>query len=132
MSLNQSIHGEHEFGMIGQFCDRAKISIDIGAAEGLYLRVLHRYSAGCVGFEPNIAFYKHLKMCFPSARLEACALSSVSGERELRVPLVDDIPYNGFGTVEPENTLDTFPGGARQKFRIPARTLDSLDRKSVV
>jgi len=76
MAANQAIRGEHEFTVIGRFCDRTKISIDIGAAEGLYLHVLERNSAGCVGFEPNPLSYEHLRRCFPRVRLESCALSS--------------------------------------------------------
>src|SRR5262249_18288984 len=78
MAFSQAIHGECEFGAIGQFCDLSKISIDIGAAEGLYLYVLQKRSAACVGFEPNPLSYQHLKRCFSGVRLESCALSSAS------------------------------------------------------
>jgi FkbM family methyltransferase len=131
MALNQAIHGEHEFGVIGQFCDPSKISIDIGAAEGLYLYVLQKHSAACVGFEPNPLSYQHLKSCFSGVRLESCALSSASGESELRVPVVDEIPYCGFGTIERENDVDIFRGQEPRRISVPVRTLDSFGFENV-
>ena len=131
MALNQAIRGEHEFGVIGQFCDSSKISIDVGAAEGLYLYVLQKRSAGCVAFEPNPSSYRHLKKCFAGLRLESCALSSASGESELRIPVVNQIPYCGFGTIERENDVDIFLYQEPRRISVPVRTLDSFGFENV-
>lgn len=123
--LNELVHGEHEIGVIGRFCDPEKLSIDVGAADGLYLHVMKKRSARCVAFEPNPVSFQRLEKRFRGTQLEACALSSADGEAELRVPVVGAVPYRGFGTIERDNVLSGFDGG-RQVFRVALRTLDSF------
>jgi FkbM family methyltransferase len=123
--LDELVHGEHEIGVIGRFCDRAKLSIDVGAADGLYLKVMTKRSARCVAFEPNPMSFQRLEKCFPGTQLEACALSSTHGEAELRVPVVGAVPYRGFGTIERDNVLSGFDGG-REVFRVALKTLDGF------
>jgi len=128
--LEELAHGEHEIGVIGRFCDRAKLSIDVGAADGLYLHVLKKRSARCIAFEPNPMSFQRLEKCFPGTQLEACALSSADGDAELRVPVVGAVPYRGFGTIEADNVLSGFDGG-RQVFRVAVKTLDGYDFEPV-
>lgn len=129
-AFGELLHGEHEIGVIGRFCDRARLSIDVGAADGLYLHVMKKHSARCVAFEPNPVSFQRLVKCFPGTQLEGCALSSADGDGELRVPLVGAIAYRGFGTIERQNVLSGFDG-ERQVFRVALRTLDGFDFEPV-
>ena len=88
--LDELVHGEHEIGVSGRFCDRAKLSIDVGAADGLYLHVMKR-SARCVAFEPNRCRSSVSKML--PGRNSKRARCRASGEAELRVPVVAAVPY---------------------------------------
>jgi FkbM family methyltransferase len=124
--VNELVRGEPELHEIGRHCDPERLSIDIGAADGLYLRVLRKHSAACVGFEPNPAFYRQLQRRFPHLRLENCALSSAPGTAELRVPVVGSVAYRGFGTIDPENTLDAVGNAATISFTVAVKTLDSF------
>lgn len=124
--VNELLHGEPELHEIGHHCDRSKLAIDIGVADGLYLRVLKKFSAGCVGFEPNPNSYKLLRRRFPEVRLENCALSSASGKAALRVPVVDGVSYSGFGTIDSENTLDAVRGASTASFSVGVKTLDGF------
>jgi hypothetical protein len=93
-ALNERVHGEHEIGVIGRFCDRAKLSIDVGAADGLYLHVMKKHSARGVAFEPNPMSFQRLEKSFPGTELEGCALSRAQGEAELRGRLRDRRAFN--------------------------------------
>jgi FkbM family methyltransferase len=124
--LDQRMYGEPEFNIVHRFCDRTKASIDIGAANGLYLFALRDYSARCIGFEPNPFSYQDLSKRFSGVRLENCALSDASGKVELRVPIVDKMLYSGFGTIEAENSLSAFSAKSLKRIVVEVKTLDSF------
>ena len=129
--FNEWLNGEPEHRIIAKFCNPSKISIDVGVAKGYYLHIFERYSAQCVGFEPNPIFYAEVHKRFPRTRIENCALSSAPGQTKLRVPLVTGVPYSGFGTIEHENTLSGFESGALREFPVEVKTLDSFNLDNI-
>lgn len=123
---NELLHGEAELRELRRYCDPTRHSIDVGAAHGLYVRVLRKHSASCIAFEPNPASYRQLRRHFPGVRIENCALSSTPGVAELRVPVVDSVRYAGFGTIDPENSFEGIHGASTASFTVKVRTLDEF------
>ena len=45
-------------------------------------------------------------------------MSAVEGDATLRVPVVNGIPYAGWGTIEPKNTLAELPTHVVQEIKV--------------
>jgi hypothetical protein len=45
-------------------------------------------------------------------------VSALEGNATLRVPVVNGVPYGGWGTIEPKNQLAEFPPHTVQEFRV--------------
>lgn len=119
-------HGEPELRLVRHLADPARLAVDVGAAEGVFLALMARHAAGVVGFEPNPAFLAKLRARFPAIRLESCALSDCTGEAELRLPRRGGRRYDGHGTVEPANPLAEFAPAELLRISVPLRRLDDL------
>jgi FkbM family methyltransferase len=130
----QWLHGEPEYRIIHHFCDPKRVSIDVGAADGVYLNVFRRHSSGCVAFEPNPTSFRRLVRRFPDVRVENCALSSDDGTLDLRIPVVDGVAYSGHGTVEPSNRLNVAANVTVARHEVSTRRLDAfiLDRVGMI
>jgi FkbM family methyltransferase len=71
-------------------CDRGRLSVDVGAADGTYLAYLLLYSAGVIAFEPRPEAAGRLRAHFGATahtRLEEVALSDAPGTAEIRIPV---------------------------------------------
>jgi FkbM family methyltransferase len=100
--------GEPEQGMLSSLCNRNKISVDVGAAEGAYTARMMLYSSRVVAFEPNprvagllAAHFRHTSI----VTVENVALSNDSGSVQMRIP--PDRPM--LGTIEDSNPLAESP-----------------------
>jgi FkbM family methyltransferase len=97
---------EPELKLIPILCDQNKISIDIGASEGLYTAPLYFYSSCCIAFEPRIDATTELKKMSsglnPPIQIEQFALSNFSGTAELKIYTTD----RGRSTMEKANLIE--------------------------
>lgn len=81
---------EAEQELLPWACDRARLSVDVGAADGTYLAYLLLYSAGVVAFEPRPEAAARLRAHFGATahtQLEEVALSDAPGTAEIRIPV---------------------------------------------
>lgn len=104
-------------------CDPRRVSIDVGANEGLYSFLLLRSSASVHGFEPNPDLCSVLNSCFRNNQnyvLHPYALSNRQGDAEFSVPIRGGIPLNGHGSLEHSEA-------GSQTFRVPLQTLDAVN-----
>jgi FkbM family methyltransferase len=96
---------EAEQELLPWACDRARISLDVGAADGTYLAYLLLYSARVIAFEPRPEAAAALRSRLGAtslARLEEVALSDAAGNGEIRVPA--ERPMRG--TIDRANRLE--------------------------
>jgi FkbM family methyltransferase len=101
--------GEPEIRLLRYLVDPMRAAIDIGAAEGVYAFFLQRLALRCIAFEPNPSSHWGLKQALPEVEIHQAAVSAVAGIATLRVPVVNGIPYAGWGTIEPKNKLAELP-----------------------
>jgi FkbM family methyltransferase len=97
--------GEPEIQLLRYLVDPLRNAIDIGAAEGVYSFYLQQLAKRCIAFEPNPRLHANLKRALPAVEVHQAAVSSMETEVTLRVPVVNGIPYSGWGTIEPKNQL---------------------------
>src|SRR5262245_36504036 len=87
-SLTRAEH-EIELKFLPYLSDRAKTSIDIGAAAGIFSAHLLPVSRDCIAFEPRPAQAADLRAMFvsvgASVRVESVALSDQTGTVALRI-----------------------------------------------
>ncbi|MBC7743600.1 MAG: FkbM family methyltransferase [Flavobacterium sp.] len=99
---------EPELKLVYEFCDKDSISLDVGAANGMYLAHLYRISKFTYAFEPRKDALQRLKKMFSgittSIQFEEVALSDISGSKKLRILKIND----RLSTIEAENTIEEF------------------------
>jgi FkbM family methyltransferase len=115
-----------ELQLLHYLCDRAKVSIDVGASIGSYTVHLLNHSRKCYAFEPrpDSAAYLVDRLAArsnPRLRVEAVALSDHSGIAQLRV-LLNDL---GRSSIEKENPVEQL--GVVEVLKVPMRRLDDYD-----
>jgi FkbM family methyltransferase len=108
--------GEPEISLLRYLVDPMRAAIDIGAAEGVYSFFLQRWAQRCIAFEPNPS--ADFKRALPEVEIYHAAVSAVEGEAILRVPVVNGIPYAGWGTIEPKNRLAELPRHVVQEIKV--------------
>jgi FkbM family methyltransferase len=117
-------HFEPEYWLIPLFCQRDKISVDVGANMGIFAFAMQRYSREVVAFEPNTDLLPFLRRFLGNrVRLEDAALSSRPGQAEFRV-VADN---TGVATIEAKNPLSMIDEPSSIATRsVATRTLDSF------
>ena len=130
MALAKAIP-EPELRLVPFFCDTGKISVDIGAAWGLFSVHMCKASREVFAFEPRPRQAAELTAMFDSLELpvhvEAVALSSHDGTAQMRM-LLDDL---GRSTIEEENSLSDEDGSTLAKATVNVRRLDDYDFSDV-
>ena len=81
-------YGEPEIQLLPWLVDPGKLSVDVGAANGLYSWHLMRISKNVVAFEPNPDTITVLRKALPNLDVRQIALSCESGSSQLRVPII--------------------------------------------
>ncbi len=113
---------EPELKLVKHLCDKKSISIDVGAANGLYLSHLYRVSAKCYAFEPRITAIENLKRMFSgisnSIQFENVALSDFSGFTEMKILKSNST----LSTIESGNLIERF--GEVELANVPVKRLD--------
>lgn len=115
---------EPELKLVYDLCDSSKISVDVGAANGLYLAHLYPISKECYAFEPREGALNNLKKIFSgissSVRFEPAALSNFEGFTELKILKSN----TQLSTIEKGNLIERF--GEVELVKIPVKRLDSF------
>jgi FkbM family methyltransferase len=113
---------EPELRLLPYLCEKSKISIDIGASDGLYTLPMIQYSKKCYAFEPRIKAATHLAELLSelntAVQVEPVALSDHRGKTYLKVFLND----LGRSTIEDKNLVEKL--GAIELTSVPVRRLD--------
>lgn len=120
-------HNEPEIHLLKYLVDPQRIAIDIGAAEGIYALRLQQLAQRCIAFEPNPSSYAGLKRVLPEVESVQAAVSARDGYTILRIPVVNGIPYRGWGTIEPNNRLSELPAHNVEEVRVRTVCLDGMD-----
>ena len=110
--------GEPEIHLLRYLVDPKRGAIDVGAAEGVYAFFLQRLAQRCIAFEPNPSVHSGLKRALPELEIYQAAVSAVEGDTILRVPVVNGVPYAGWGTIEPKNQLTALPTHVVQEIKV--------------
>jgi FkbM family methyltransferase len=119
-------HSEREIRLLRYLVDPQRIAIDIGAAEGIYALRLQQLARKCIAFEPNPSSYLALKRVLPEVESVQAAVSACDGDAVLRIPVVNGIPYTGWGTVEPKNRLAELPTHDLQEIKVRTVCPDNM------
>lgn len=113
---------EPELKLVYDFCDKDSISVDVGAANGMYLAHLYQISKKTVAFEPRKAALQNLEKVFSGVtsniQFEQVALSDFSGNTEMKILKSND----RLSTIEAENTIERF--GSVERVSVPVKQLD--------
>jgi len=113
---------EPELKLVKHLCNENLISIDVGAANGLYLSHLYSVSAKCYAFEPRITALENLKRMFSgissSIQFENVALSNFSGFTEMKILKSNST----LSTIESGNLIERF--GDVDLAKVPVKRLD--------
>lgn len=116
---------EPELKLVNDLCDRSLISIDVGAANGLYLAHLYSISKECYAFEPRKKALQNLKNIFSgitdSIKFENVALSNFTGYTKLKVLKSN----NQLSTIEEGNLIERF--GLVDLVKVPVMRLDDYE-----
>ncbi len=97
---------EPELRLIPYLCAKSKITVDVGASDGLFLAPARRYSKHCYAFEPRSNAKKDLDFMFrqcANVTIEEFALSNYNGEATLQILNSDEWR----STIEKENDLNS-------------------------
>lgn len=115
---------EAELRLVPYLCDAEKISVDVGAAAGVFSVRMCPVSREVFAFEPRPRQAGELASMFESLELpvhvEQVALSDVAGTAQMRM-LTDDL---GRSTIEAENSLEDEDGSERAQVTVTVRKLD--------
>ena len=112
---------ECELKILPLLCDQSKVSIDVGASDGLYLAPMRKCSKHCIAFEPRSVAKKDLDYLFrkcANVTIEEVALSNYTGEAKLQIFKDDE----GRSTIEKENDLTS--EGSVEIVDVPVIKLD--------
>jgi len=121
---------DKEIDFLSFLCDKTKISIDVGAAVGVYTYYILKFSSFCYCFEVNDDRAKRLKKIFPARRVkvETIALSNKKNTAVLSTPIENGIPRFGRASIENEND---FTGMKTKRDMVSTERLDSFVIKNV-
>jgi FkbM family methyltransferase len=115
---------EDELKLLPPLSDSSKISVDVGAAEGIVTAGLLGCSSSVIAFEARPNQAAELQKMFASVgapvQIESTALSNSSGSARMRM-LVEDL---GRSTIETENTLEDEDGSERAEIEVSLKRLD--------
>jgi FkbM family methyltransferase len=122
---------EVELQLLPFLCEREKSSLDIGAAGGLYMVHMIKYSSACIAFEPipkaGDELEKFASKIDGNIVIERIALSDTRGQATLRM-LKEDL---GRSTIENENKLEDNAGGKKISITVPMKPLDDYNYTNI-
>lgn len=116
---------EPELKLVYDFCEKDGISIDVGAANGMYLAHLYKLSKKTYAFEPRKKALQNLERMFSgitsTIQFEEVALSDVTCSKNLRILKSND----RLSTIEEENTIEKF--GEVEEVKVSVKRIDDYE-----
>ena len=116
---------EPEIKLVYDLCDKSLISIDVGAANALYLAHIFGISKKCWAFEPRKDAIENLKKMFAgittAIQFENVALSNITGFADFKI--MKD--RGGLSTLECDNMIEKY--GEIEIVKVPVKRLDDYD-----
>jgi FkbM family methyltransferase len=107
--------------LLALLCDRAKVSIDIGANVGTLTYYLARHSSHVYAYEPNPELAAKLRRGFGSnVTVVEAALSDAPGSAVLKLPSYHGIEAHALASI----AQDFSDADGVREFRVPVRRLD--------
>lgn len=112
--------GEPEMHLLTELCDRRRIGVDVGANAGVYTWHMRRLCRGVVAYEPIPELASGIRAALPGVTVHECALSDVTGEARLAVPVFHGRDHGALAGLGRE-----FPEAERVRvIDVPVRRLD--------
>jgi FkbM family methyltransferase len=124
-------HGEPEVRLLPLLVDRNRAAVDIGASNGVYTWHLMSLAKSVVAFEPNPHSFYSLSRASPTLDIRQVALSNEKRRDPLRVPVCQNVPLDGWGTLHPANDLLELAPERTINFQVDVVRLDDLDLRDV-
>ena len=89
------------FFLLKNFINKESVVFDIGSNVGAYLFAFEKIAkpANIYGFEPNKNLFLNLKKLFRKVNLSNIAISDVSKNARLKIPIINNKPYEARGTL---------------------------------
>jgi FkbM family methyltransferase len=127
-ALDYRVHSSEEFRLLSQLCNREKISIDIGANQGVLTYFLVRFSLHVYAYEPNPELAAKLQKSFKKkATIIQAALSDIPGAATLKIPSYQGVEMHGLASIgQSFEDADSV-----KQFSVPKRRLDDEGFKNV-
>jgi len=119
--------GEQELRRLSEWVSTDRAAIDIGSNQGIYSWTLAPLASHVHAFEPQPELAARLRKALPSVTVHAIALSDQAGTLELKVPVVNNVAYKGWATLESEETLAKLKPDAIRSVSVRIKTLDQFD-----
>ena len=114
------LNGEPEIRLLPHLCDKAKVTLDIGANIGSYTYFARRYSRQVYAYEANPELAARLERLFPDVTVRHAAVSDQPGELVLRIPVKGEHVQHELASVAEQQ-------GASEEtveYRVPAHRVD--------
>ena len=124
-------NGEPEARLLPVLIDRDRTAVDIGASNGVYTWHLMRLAKSVVAFEPNPKSFCSLRRAWPHLDIRQIALSNENRRDTLRVPICQNVPLEGWGTLHPSNDFAELTPEATESFTVDVARLDDLGLRDV-
>ncbi len=121
------LNGEPEIRLLPHLCDKAKITLDIGANIGVYTYFARRYSRHVYAYEANPELAARLERLFPDVTVRHAAVSDQSGELVLRIPIEGEQVQHELASVAEEGGAS----GECVEYRVPAHPVDDQELTNV-
>jgi FkbM family methyltransferase len=125
--LKEKRRGEAELALVPFLADRRRNAIDAGANKGTYAYVIAGCARHVFAYEPNPKMFDVLRRTAAhNVTASPIALSDVSGQATLRVPLGSKGHSNQRGTLRDLSGADSFT-----PVKVEARRIDDLDLSDI-
>jgi len=126
-ALRHYWYGEPEVRLLKTLVDPARDSLDIGAAEGVYMYFLTRLSKHVDAYEPNPRFYAFLTAAaLPNATVHCVAASDRDGKATLSIPMIGQRRMHWRGTL-----TNHYPLGNCARVNLQTRRLDNMGHTNI-
>jgi FkbM family methyltransferase len=127
----RSDRSEFELQLLPGLLTAGRKSIDVGAADGLYVAHLLGTSEKVIAFEPRPDSVRELRDIFAGhgskVQIEPVALSNACGSAQIRILTRDP----GRSTIESDNGLVDRDGSPMTSVEVPVRVLDDYEFSGV-
>lgn len=121
------LNGEPEIRLLPHLCDKAKVTLDIGANIGVYTYFARRHSRHVYAYEANPELAARFQQLFPDVTVQQAAVSDQPGELVLRIPVKGQHVQHELASVAEQRGAS----GESVEYRVPARRVDDQEITNV-